>query len=80
MTADLKIPCANAAAIAGSDGTGGIKGIAPVGGSFLRAVEEGVATRDMYAATAGTDGLMDLWFDDGTRTQGVIISCSKCRP
>ena len=66
MTADLKDSYANAAAIAGSDGSGGIKGIAPVGESFLRAVEEGVATRDMYAANAGSDGLMDLWFDDGT--------------
>lgn len=26
----------------------------------------GIAARDMYAADATTDGLIDLWFDDGT--------------
>jgi hypothetical protein len=41
-------------------------GIAPVGDAFLRAVLEGVATRDMFAPDALTDGLIDLWFDDGT--------------
>jgi hypothetical protein len=48
------------------DGSGGIKGIAPVGEAFLRAVQTGIATRDMWAADALTDGLIDLWFDDGT--------------
>jgi hypothetical protein len=66
MTADLKAGYAAAAAGAGSDGSGGIKGIAPVGEAFLRAVQEGVATRDMYAPDAAADGLVDLWFDDGT--------------
>jgi len=42
------------------------KGVAPVGDAFLSAVTSGVATRDMYAADALTDGLVDLWWDDGT--------------
>jgi hypothetical protein len=41
-------------------------GIAPVGEAFLRAVQQGRATRNMYAPDALTDGLIDLWFDDGT--------------
>jgi hypothetical protein len=61
MTADLHDAYAAAAA-----GAGGIEGIAPVGDAFLRAVEDGIATRDMYAPDAATDGLLDLWFDDGT--------------
>lgn len=42
----------------------------------MRAVTEGVATRDMWSATAGTDGLIDLWFDDGTHasTWGSYLS------
>ncbi len=40
--------------------------VAPVGDSFLLAVASGLATRDVYAADAKTDGLIDLWFDDGT--------------
>jgi MYXO-CTERM domain-containing protein len=40
--------------------------VAPVGDAFLAAVTSGVATRDMYAADALTDGLIDLWWDDGT--------------
>lgn len=44
----------------------GFAGIAPVGEAFLRAVQTGVATRDMWAADALTDGLIDLWYDDGT--------------
>jgi MYXO-CTERM domain-containing protein len=66
MTAELKAGYEGAAANAGQDGSGGIKGIAPVGEAFLRAVQEGVATRDMYAPGAASDGLVDLWFDDGT--------------
>lgn len=66
MTADLRAAYIDAAALAGADGTGGVTGIAPVGESFLRAVTSGVATRDMYAANAFSDGLIDLWFDDGT--------------
>ena len=42
------------------------KGVAPVGDAFLRAVTGGVATRDLYSAGALTDGLVDLWWDDGT--------------
>jgi hypothetical protein len=41
-----------------------IKGVAPVGDAFLRAVQEGVATRNPYAGDAFTDGLVDLWWDD----------------
>jgi hypothetical protein len=41
-------------------------GIAPVGDAFLLAVQLGFATRDMFAPDALTDGLIDLWFDDGT--------------
>jgi hypothetical protein len=41
-------------------------GVAPVGDAFLRAVHDGVATRNMFATDALTDGLIDLWFDDGT--------------
>ncbi len=66
MTAELKAGYADAAANAGLDGSGGIAGIAPVGEAFLRAVQGGVATRDMYAPGAAGDGLIDLWFDDGT--------------
>jgi hypothetical protein len=51
---------------ADNDGSGGFAGIAPVGQAFLRAVTSGVATRDMYSPDALTDGLMDLWFNDGT--------------
>ncbi len=65
MTAELRLAYDNAALSAGTDGTGGIKAVAPVGQAFMRAVLEGVATRDMWAADAATDGLLDLWFDDG---------------
>ena len=76
MTAELRDAYALAASLAGADGTGGIKAIAPVGESFLRAVQSGVATADMYAPGAGSDGLMDLWFDDGTHasTHGSYLS------
>ena len=66
MTGELKASYEAAAAQAAADGTGGFSGIAPVGEAFLRAVAEGSATRDMWAADATTDGLLDLWFDDGT--------------
>ena len=66
MAADLRQAYAAAAANASTDGSGGFAGIAPVGDAFLRAVTSGVATRDMYAANATTDGLIDLWFNDGT--------------
>ncbi len=39
-------------------------GAAPVGAAFLRAVQDGTATRDPYAPDAGTDGKVDLWWDD----------------
>jgi hypothetical protein len=48
------------------DGSVGFADIAPVGEAFMRAVTDGMATRDMWAADATTDGLIDLWFDDGT--------------
>jgi len=66
MTADMSTGMLNVAGFADDDGTSGIKGIVPVGQSFLRAVTEGVATRDMYGANAASDGLIDLWFNDGT--------------
>jgi hypothetical protein len=66
MTEDLRAAYATAAALADDDGTKGITGIAPVGQAFLRAVQKGVATRDMYGADALTDDLIDLWFNDGT--------------
>jgi hypothetical protein len=60
MTAELK--AAFETAVAG----GGFAGVAPVGEAFLRAVQTGVATRDMWADDALTDGLIDLWHLDGT--------------
>jgi len=66
MTADLIAGYRDAARLARKDGTGGVTDIAPVGRAFLRAVRKGRATRDMYADDATTDGLIDLWFDDGT--------------
>jgi hypothetical protein len=61
MTEELRVGYNAAASFAG-----GIAGISPVGEAFLAAVQAGVATRDMYAPNALTDGLIDLWFDDGT--------------
>ena len=66
MTDELRLSYEAAAALAAADGTGGFAGIAPVGDAFMRAVAEGLATRDMWGANAATDGLIDLWFDDGT--------------
>ena len=39
-------------------------GVAPVGAAFLAAVQNGTAIRDPYAPDAGTDGKVDLWWDD----------------
>jgi VCBS repeat-containing protein len=39
-------------------------GVAPVGAAFLAAVQDGTATCDPYAPDAGTDGKVDLWWDD----------------
>lgn len=44
----------------------GFAGVAPVGDAFMRAVASGIATQNMYAPNAKTDGLIDLWWDDGT--------------
>ncbi|GAB4117337.1 MAG: hypothetical protein Fur0014_18960 [Rubrivivax sp.] len=66
MTEELRLAYAAAAQAAGADGSGGYAGIAPVGQSFMRAVTEGVATRDFWGPDAASDGLIDLWFDDGT--------------
>jgi hypothetical protein len=66
MTAGLVTGMTNVADFADDDGTSGIKGIIPVGQAFLTAVQAGLATRDMYASGALTDGLIDLWFNDGT--------------
>ena len=62
MTDELRLSYEAAAALAAADGTGGFAGIAPVGDAFMRAVAEGLATRDMWGANAATDGLIDLWF------------------
>ena len=66
MTFDMTTGMQNVADFADDDGTPGIKGIIPVGQAFLAAVQAGLATRDMYAPYALTDGLIDLWFNDGT--------------
>lgn len=66
MTAELKSSYQAAFDLADNDGTAGFKAIAPVGEAFLRAVTDGVATRDIWSSGAPTDGLIDLWFDDGT--------------
>ncbi len=59
MTDDLAASYAKAAGP-------GFAGVAPVGAAFLRAVQDGIATRNMWADDALTDGLIDLWYDDGT--------------
>jgi hypothetical protein len=66
MTVDLRDAYAKAALDAGADGSGGITGVAPVGEAFMLALAMGVATANHYAPDAGTDGLPDLWWDDGT--------------
>jgi len=66
MTEELKLSYQAAMDQADDDGTPGFEAIAPVGEAFLRAVQLGAATRDMYAGDALTDGLIDLWFNDGT--------------
>jgi hypothetical protein len=66
MTEELAQAANTAAARAALDGTGGIAGISPVGLAFQRAIDQDVATRNMWAPDAATDGLIDLWFDDGT--------------
>ena len=62
MAGDLRDAYAGAAADAGQDGSGGIAAVAPVGDAFMLALAMGVASTNHYAA----DGLMDLWWDDGT--------------
>jgi len=62
MTADLQ--ASTARLIANQPGV--IDGLAPVGEAFLRAVQGGFGTRNIYAPDAQTDGLLDLWFPDGT--------------
>ncbi|MBA3590744.1 PEP-CTERM sorting domain-containing protein [Methylibium sp.] len=54
----------------------GFAGVAPVGDSFMSAVASGIATRDIYAPDAGSDALIDLWWDDGTHasTAGSYLS------
>ncbi len=66
MQTDLRNAATQAVANAALDGSGGFAGIAPVGTAFMRAVSSGVATPNMYAPTAASDGLLDLWWDDGT--------------
>lgn len=66
MTDDLVAGYQATADQAAADSTGGFAGIAPVGEAFMAAVQSGIATRDVWAPDALTDGLIDLWFDDGT--------------
>ncbi len=66
MTTELRLNYASSAQFAAADRTGGFAGVAPVGDAFLRAVTSGVATRNLYAPNALSDGLIDLWFNDGT--------------
>ena len=66
MTAEMAAAMQSVSDYADDDGTVGIERIVPTGQAFLRAVQSGVATRDMYASDAATDGLIDLWFNDGT--------------
>jgi hypothetical protein len=66
MTTAMTAAMNDIAAYAGSDGSGGLAGVVPVGRAFMAAVQAGLATRDMYAPGALTDGLIDLWFNDGT--------------
>ena len=66
MTDELIASVQRAATEAAADGSGGFAGIAPVGQAFMSAVQSGIATRDMWAPGADSDGLIDLWFDDGT--------------
>lgn len=66
MTAELKASYQAAADQAKLDGSAGFQAIAPVGEAFLLAVTSGIATRNMWADDAAIDGLIDLWFDDGT--------------
>ncbi len=66
MTEELRAAYAGAATLAGANGSGGVRGIAPVGQAFMTAVQAGFATRNMWAPDAGSDGRIDLWFDDGT--------------
>jgi hypothetical protein len=62
MTADLE--AAYAALLAARPDL--FASVAPVGEAFLLAVQSGLATRNMFAPDAQTDGLIDLWHDDGT--------------
>jgi hypothetical protein len=75
-TADLKTGNERIAAFAAADGTGGIEGIVPVGEAFMRAIRAGLATPNMYSPDALTDGLIDLWFNDGTHpsVHGAYLS------
>lgn len=66
MTEQMRLAMLNVRDYADDDGSSGIEAIIPTGQAFLRAVQDGVATRNMYATDADTDGLMDLWFNDGT--------------
>ncbi len=66
MTSELRASYQAALQQAAADGSVGFAGIAPVGESFQRAVDQGLATADFWAVDAATDGRIDLWFDDGT--------------
>lgn len=62
---DLEAMTAELAASYGAAAGPGFAGVAPVGEAFLGAVQSGIATRNMWAPDANTDGLIDLWHTDG---------------
>jgi hypothetical protein len=66
MTTELRTNYAAAAKYAATDGSGGFAGVVGVADAFLRAITSGVATPNMYASDALSDGLIDLWFNNGT--------------
>lgn len=66
MTNEMSAAMQDILNFADDDGTSGLAGVIPTGRAFLRAVQDGTATRDIYAADADTDDLIDLWFNDGT--------------
>lgn len=66
MTSEMSAAMTSISDYAKADGSGGLAGVIPTGRAFLRAVQDGKATRDMYAPGALADGLIDLWFNDGT--------------
>lgn len=76
MTAELMAGYQEVVDQADDDGSPGFAGIAPVGEAFQRAIDLRIATSDFWGPGAESDGLIDLWFDDGTHasTYGSYLS------